>query len=120
MVNYNDVDQNLTAVFDALANNHRRAIIHTLAFRPASISQLAQKQGLSLPAIHKHIKVLEQAELVQRKKSGRVNFLALNKATLKLLQGWMNQYHTYWGNQEETLDNYIASIKKVDEQLINK
>ena len=49
-----------------------------------------------------------------RKKSGRTNFLALNKATLKLLQDWLMQYHAYWGNQEETLENYVAGIERAE------
>jgi len=117
VVNYkksSDSEDGLDDMFGAFANKHRRDIIYTLGFRPASISQLADRQGLSLPAIHKHIKVLEQAELIQRKKVGRVNFLALNKAKLSRVQDWLMQYHTYWGNQEETLENYVASIEQYD------
>lgn len=104
-----DLDQ----VFSALANRRRRQIVYALALQPASISQLAHQQKSSLPAIHRHVTVLERAKLVQRKKSGRVNFLALDRTGLSLVQGWMAQYHSYWGNNEETLENYIASIKKV-------
>ena len=109
----------LDPLFEALANKHRRAIIYTLSFFPKSISQLAAQQSLSLPAIHKHIKVLESANLIQRKKSGRTNFLALNKKTLSIMQGWLAQYHTHWGNQEETLENYVAGIKAAEKQSIN-
>ena len=101
----------LDQIFEALANDHRRSIIYTLGLNPRSISQLAVQEKLSLPAIHKHIRVLESSNLVRRKKSGRTNFLALNKATLKVLQDWLAQYHTHWGNQEETLENYVAGIK---------
>lgn len=102
----------LDGVFTALASDKRREIVYTLALQPASISQLADQQKLSLPAIHRHIKVLEQAGLVQRKKSGRVNFLALDRTGLLLMQDWVAQYHAYWGNNEETFENYIASIEK--------
>jgi len=112
--------EELDALFEALANDHRRAIIYELSLQPRSISQLAGARSLSFPAIYKHIKVLESTNLVLRKKSGRTNFLALNKATLKLFQGWLAQYHTYWGNQEETLENYVASIEKDDKQLTTK
>lgn len=111
--------QNLDPIFEALANSHRRAIIYTLGFFPKSISQLATTRSLSLPAIHKHIKVLESANLIQRKKSGRTNFIALNKETLAQVQGWLAQYHTHWGNQEETLENYVASIEAA-ENLVTK
>ena len=105
----------LNPLFEALANDHRRNIVYTLGLQPRSISQLAAQQSLSLPAIHKHIAVLESAGLIQRKKSGRTNFLALNKARLGSLQRWVMQYQTYWGNQEETLENYVARIEREEQ-----
>ncbi len=103
--------QDLDAIFDALANSHRRAIIYSLGHHPASIGQLAEQQNLSLPAIHRHIKVLEEAGLIQRKKSGRTNFLALSRSKLVMMQDWIAQYNAYWGSDEETLENYVASIE---------
>jgi DNA-binding transcriptional ArsR family regulator len=101
----------LDAVFTALASRHRRQIVHLLALQPASIQQLARQIGVSLTAIHRHIKVLEDAQLIRRKKSGRVNFLAINRATLLRVQDWAQEYHAYWGTDEETLDNYVAGIE---------
>ncbi len=98
--------------FAALANERRRQIVRTLSLQPASIGQLANQQRSSLPAIHRHIKVLERGKLVRRKKSGRVNFLALDRSGLLLIQNWIQQYQAYWGTQEETLENYIAGIKE--------
>jgi len=74
-----DTPPDLNAVFDALANEHRREIIYVLGLQPCSISQLAELRGLSLPAIHKHVKVLENAGMVTRNKMGRTNFLTLNR-----------------------------------------
>ncbi|MBI5645205.1 winged helix-turn-helix transcriptional regulator [Candidatus Kaiserbacteria bacterium] len=115
MINSNA--KKLDRVFASLANNRRRQIVYTLGFRPASIGQLAKQQRLSLPAIHRHIKVLEEAKLVQRKKSGRVNFLALDRTGLLLMQDWVLQYQAYWGTDEETLENYIASIESQSKKL---
>ena len=78
----------------------------------ASIQQLAQRIGVSLTAIHRHIRVLEDAKLIRRKKSGRVNFLAINRATMRGVQDWAQQYHAYWGTDEETLENYVAAIER--------
>lgn len=100
----------LDLIFDALANEHRREIIYTLSLHPSSISQLAAMQGLSLPAIHKHIKLLENAGVVQRKKSGRVNFLTLNRASLRGMQDWLLQFHAYWDSGSETLENYAQTV----------
>ena len=107
----------LDHVFAALANEKRRWIVYTLGLQPASIGQLADQQRSSLPAIHRHIKLLEKAKLVQRKKSGRVNFLALDRTGLSLVQDWIRQYHAYWGTNEETLENYIANIERSKNKL---
>jgi len=107
----------LDQIFASLANKRRRQIVYTLGFQPASIGQLAKQQQSSLPAIHRHIKVLERAKLVRRKKSGRVNFLALDRSGLLLMQDWVLQYQAYWGTQEETLENYIASIERSGNKL---
>lgn len=97
-------------IFTALANEQRRGMIHMLAYRPAAISQLAKPFKLSLPAIHKHIKILEEADLIRRKKAGRSNFVALNPDTLGLAKDWLGRYQTHWGNRQETLENYIANL----------
>ena len=104
--------QELDNVFEALASKHRREIIYFLSLQPCSISWLAEMRSLSLPAIHKHIKILQNAGLINRKKIGRTNFLALNRASLHVLQDWVNQYHTYWGSDEETLENYVPYLDR--------
>ena len=101
----------LDHIFSAFGHAKRRGIIDTLAFRPATISQLADEYSLSLPAMHKHIRVLEQASLIQRKKVGRTNFVSLNRRSVQTAQDWLMRYHTEWGNPDETLENYIASLK---------
>ncbi len=108
----------LDMLFEALAHKHRREIIYTLGLQPRSISQLAIQQGLSLPAIYKHISALEEAGLIMRKKSGRTNFLALNKKNLMVLQKWLMQYNAHWGNQEESLENYVKAIEQAEKQVI--
>jgi DNA-binding transcriptional ArsR family regulator len=105
----------LNLVFDALANEHRREIIFTLSLQPASITQLASLRDLSLPAISKHVKVLESARLISRKKSGRVNFLTLNRASLRGVQSWLSQFHAYWDSGSETLENYARTSELMDQ-----
>ena len=97
-------------LFEALASSHRRKIILSLALQPYSIAQLAVIGKLTLPAIHKHIKLLEAASLITRRKIGRVNFLALDRRGLKALQEWSSQFHTYWGSAKESLTNYEAFL----------
>ncbi|HSX09338.1 MAG TPA: metalloregulator ArsR/SmtB family transcription factor [Candidatus Saccharimonadales bacterium] len=103
---------NLDTIFEALGNHHRREIIYALSLQPHSISQLAKMCELSLPAIHKHIKILKDAELVLDKKNGRTHFLTINRFALLKLQDWLMQYQPYWGNNKETLENYEEFLKK--------
>lgn len=105
-------EKTLDNIFEALGNKHRREIIYHLSLQPSSISRLAEMRKLSLPAIHKHITVLEKANLIIRKKVGRTNFLALNRQALRTLQEWTMQYHTYWGSDQETLENYAEYLRK--------
>lgn len=102
----------LDNIFEALVNKHRREILHTLSLQPHSISQLAAMRNLSLPAIHKHIKILERAGLIKEKKIGRIHFLALQRQSLLALQEWLTQYQAYWGHDGESLENYTEYVKK--------
>jgi DNA-binding transcriptional ArsR family regulator len=100
----------LDSVLEALANRHRREIVHVLGLQPCAISQLARMRGLSLPAIHKHVKILESAGLVSRRKTGRTTYLALNPQRLRLLQDWAGQFHTYWGSDQASFENYHSYL----------
>ncbi len=110
----------LNDIFEALANEHRRSLVYRLSLCPASITELAKEEKLSLPAIHKHIKILERAKLVQRKKSGRTNFLAIDRRAIRELSDWIHQYHAYWGDNEETLENYVTGIENSQKLFVIK
>ncbi len=101
-----EVPDELDWVLGALANKHRREIVRLLALHPHSISRLAELRGLSLPAINKHVGVLEAAGLVSRRKLGRTTFLALGRAPLLALQDWLSGFHAHWGSDSESLENY--------------
>jgi DNA-binding transcriptional ArsR family regulator len=102
----------LDDILGALANQKRRAIIHELSLQPSTVGDLARLNELSLPAIHKHIRTLENAKLIIRKKAGRTNFVALDSATFGLAQSWITQYHVAWGNPRATLENYVSRMKQ--------
>ena len=102
----------LDSVLDGLANQKRRGIVHDLSLQPATVKQLAAQHGLSLPAIHKHIRILEKTNLIIRKKVGRTNFVALNPTPLRLAQQWIMQYRTDWGNVDASLENYISRMQE--------
>ena len=102
--------EDLDRVFAALANRHRREMVQLLALQPYSISRLAALRGLSLPAINKHVGVLLDAGVIQRRKIGRTTFLALDRGAIRSLQAWLGQYHAYWGTDRESLENYEAFL----------
>lgn len=102
----------LDNILDALANKKRRGIIHDLSLQPATVGQLARNHELSLPAIHKHLRILEDAGLIIRRKAGRTNYVMLNTVTLGVAQNWITQYHVAWGSAEATLENYISRMKE--------
>ena len=110
----------LSPVFNALANEHRREIIYALAVQPRSISQLARLRDLSLPAIHKHVSVLENAALVRRRKIGRTNFLALEREPLQRLTTWVEQFNPWWGTEGESLENYVAFLSDEGRAIVKK
>jgi DNA-binding transcriptional ArsR family regulator len=96
----------LDRVLQALANPHRREIVVVLGLQPCAIHFLAEMRGLSLPAIHRHLKVLDQAGLIRRHKRGTTTFLTLNPAALRGLQSWLDQFHTRWDSDQATYENY--------------
>jgi DNA-binding transcriptional ArsR family regulator len=103
-------DRELDQVLEALANPHRREIVYLVGLQPWAVNRLAQRRGLSLPAIHKHIKILHEAGLVTRRKHGRTTYLTLNRQPLVLLQTWVGQFHPYWGSDQATYENYAATF----------
>lgn len=108
-----DDDGALDQVLEAVANPHRRDILRVLGLQPCAISQLARMRGLSLPAIHKHVKVLEEAGLITRRKQGRTTYLTLNRRPLAQLQEWVGQFHPYWGSDEATYENYARYLDPI-------
>jgi DNA-binding transcriptional ArsR family regulator len=100
------VPDDLDRLFAALANRHRREMVDLLGLQPYSISRLAELNGVSLPAMNKHVRVLETAGLVTRRKLGRTTFLTLDRSAIRSLQTWLARYHAYWGTEKETLENY--------------
>lgn len=79
---------------------------------PATVGQLARRFGLTLPAIHKHIRILEAANLMVRKKVGRTNFVALDSTGIRLAQTWIMQYRSEWNSVDSTFENYISGMER--------
>lgn len=103
------VDKTLTTIFAALADPTRRAIIERLARGEASAGQLAEPFGISKPAISKHLKVLENANLIVRKKDAQWHRFQLKSDTLKAASDWIARYRIFWEDQLDALSSYLNS-----------
>ncbi len=87
----------LDKVFSALGDSTRRALLDQLAEGPARITALASNYEISLPAVSKHIRVLEDAGLIDREICGRVHRCSLNAVPLKGANQWLEYYRSFWG-----------------------
>src|ERR1700688_2455888 len=106
MVKYN---RGLDATFQALADPTRRAIVSALARGGlATVTELARPHRMSLPAVMKHLKVLENAGLVTQRKFGRTRRCRLSARPLKKAEAWISQYRACWETQYDALDRYLA------------
>jgi DNA-binding transcriptional ArsR family regulator len=101
------ITKDLTSIFAALADPTRRAIIERLALGEASAGQLAEPFGISKPAISKHLKVLENANLIVRKKDAQWHRFQLQSDSLKLASDWIARYRQFWEDQFDALAEYL-------------
>jgi DNA-binding transcriptional ArsR family regulator len=106
-----DEDQ-LTETFAALANSTRRAILARLADGAATVNELAEPFALTLPAISKHIKVLERAGLVVRGQRAQYRPCALDAAPLEEVSTWAERYRTMWEASFDRMDDYLAQLQR--------
>ncbi|WP_455217031.1 ArsR/SmtB family transcription factor [Kaarinaea lacus] len=110
MVKYNQ--DNLDKAFAALSDPTRRAILARLSEGEAQVTELAQPFGMSLPAVSKHLKVLEKASLVTRHVDGRVHRFHVNPEPLKQASAWIEHYQQFWRQQLEALGDYLEQSVK--------
>jgi DNA-binding transcriptional ArsR family regulator len=101
----------LDAVFAALADPTRRAIVAQLARGEASVKELALPRRISGPAVTKHLKVLEQAGLVARSRRAQQRPCRLVPRPLKEATDWMEQYRTLWEERLDRLDDYLMELQ---------
>ncbi|MEE9256415.1 MAG: metalloregulator ArsR/SmtB family transcription factor [bacterium] len=100
----------LDRTFSALADPTRRAILSRLAGGESSVGELAAPFNMSLPAVSKHLRVLENAGLLRRKKDGRVHRCHLNPGAMKEASDWLGFYRRFWEAQFDSLENYLNQI----------
>jgi DNA-binding transcriptional ArsR family regulator len=109
------VPDRLSVIFSALADPTRRAILARLADGEATVNELAEPFDISLPAISRHLKVLENAGLISRSRSAQWRSSRLEAAPLREATAWMERYRRYWDDNLDRLDAHLKRIQEKDQ-----
>lgn len=107
-------EDRLSTTLSALADPTRRAILARLSLGEASVGELAEPFEMSLPAVSKHLKVLERAGLISRGREAQWRPCRLEAAPLKDVNNWLNSYRRFWEEKFDRLDAYLQELQKVD------
>jgi DNA-binding transcriptional ArsR family regulator len=110
-------NDNLSRVFAALADPTRRAILERLSRGEAGVLEIAKPFRMSLPAISKHLKVLEKAKLIKRGKDAQYRPATLDAKALKQANDWIADYRQFWEESFERLDEYLKEIQTQEKEL---
>jgi DNA-binding transcriptional ArsR family regulator len=102
----------LSTTFSALADPTRRAILARLASGEASVTELAEPFDMSLPAVSKHLKVLERAGLISRNREAQWRRCRLDAAPLRDVSDWIEEYRSFWEERFDRLEAYLAEIQQ--------
>ncbi|MEO0565075.1 MAG: metalloregulator ArsR/SmtB family transcription factor [Chloroflexota bacterium] len=109
-----DADE-LSSIFSALGNPTRLAILERLAEGEATVNELAEPFDMSLPAVSKHIRVLEKAGLISQEKQAQYRLCKLNGETLATVVHWTEQYRHIWAARFDRMEDYIDQLKQGEE-----
>lgn len=104
-------DTRLDETFAALANSTRRAILARLARGAATVNELAEPFDMTLPAVSKHIKVLERAGLVRRGHRAQFRPCAIEASRLQEVSTWADQYRSIWESRFDQMDVYLTQLQ---------
>ena len=110
----------LDLVFSALADPTRRRILETLSLGDQCVTALARPYRMSLPAISKHLRVLEDAGLICRRRDGRVHHLKLDAKPMQQAAQWIEEYRKFWEGALDSLANYLQKTNQTIEQTNEK
>jgi DNA-binding transcriptional ArsR family regulator len=107
----NHMERRLDATFAALSDATRRNILARLSAGETSVGELAAPYRMSLPAVSKHLRVLENARLIVRRKNGRVHRCRLAAQPMRSASEWIAQYRRFWENQFDALSSYLEKTQ---------
>jgi DNA-binding transcriptional ArsR family regulator len=106
----------LSQTMFALADPTRRAILARLSTGEATVNELAAPFDMSLPAVSKHLKVLERANLITRSRTAQWRPCRLEPEPLKAVDGWLGDYRKLWEHRLDRLENYLATLKQPEDK----
>jgi DNA-binding transcriptional ArsR family regulator len=110
----------LSSTFAALADPTRRAILARLALGETSVTELAQPFEMSLPAVTKHLKVLEHAGLISRSKEAQWRPCKLEAKPMQAATDWLGEYRKFWEQRLDQLDAYLQTLQQQQKELKNE
>lgn len=110
----------LSQTFAALASSTRRAILARLAEGEATVNELAEPFSMSLPAISKHIKVLERAGLIEQGQKAQYRPCTINVAPLQEIASWTEQYRHIWEISFDRMDAYIDQLNNQEQDKVQE
>jgi DNA-binding transcriptional ArsR family regulator len=110
----------LSSTFAALADPTRRAILARLASGEASVTELAEPFSMSLPAVSKHLKVLERSGLIARGRDAQWRPCRLQAAPLRDVADWVENYRQFFTESFDRLDNYLRELKEKEKKHARK
>src|SRR5687767_1005087 len=110
----------LSIIFAALADPTRRAILARLASGETSVTELAEPFEMSLPAVSKHLKVLENAGLIARGRDAQWRPCRIDAAPLKEVADWADRYRQFWDDSFDRLDDYLKKMQKEKKDVRRK
>lgn len=114
------MQDHLSSTFSALADPTRRAILARLALGETSVTELARPFEMSMPAVTKHLKVLERAGLISRGKEAQWRPCRLEAGPLKDVAGWVEHYRQFWEQSFDRLDEYLRELQAQPSKTNNK
>jgi len=106
----------LSTTFAALADPTRRAILTRLAAGEATVTELAEPFAMSLPAVSKHLKVLERAGLIRRGREAQWRPCRLEAEPLRDIADWVERYRSFWEESLDRLDGYLQALQQQEEE----
>jgi DNA-binding transcriptional ArsR family regulator len=110
----------LSSTFAALSDPTRRAILARLASGELSVKELAEPFDMSLPAVSKHLKVLERAGLIARGREAQWRPCRLEAGPLKNVSDWLDHYRRFWEESFDRLDEYLRTLKAKEKKHVRK